>query len=84
MPVRKYRTVEAMPQAGLRRPLDPANLRLACDLSETAVRLAPRRFPVGVHRYRSVAEAAEQREAWERHAATVARGPDSGSTPERT
>ena len=66
MPVRKYRSVEEMPQAALRPPLDPANLRLACDLSEMASRLAPRRFPPGVHRYRSIAMANAQRAVWER------------------
>jgi hypothetical protein len=66
MPVRKYRSVEEMPSAALRSPLDPDNLRLACELSVTAVRFAPRRFPRGVHRYSSIAEASERREAWER------------------
>lgn len=70
MSVRKYRSVEDMPQAGLRTPLDPANLRLACELSSTAMRLAPKRFPPGVHRYRSVTAAGAQREAWERSAST--------------
>lgn len=68
MPVRKYRSVEDMPQAALRTPLDPQNLELACELSRVAARLAPRRFPSGVHRYRSVAAAREQRELWERSA----------------
>lgn len=66
MPVRKYRSVEDMPPAALRTPLDPHNLELACELSGVAARLAPRRFPPGVHRYRSVAAAREQRELWER------------------
>lgn len=65
MPVRKYRSVEEMPQAAFRQPLDPANLRLACEVSVTASRLAPRRFPSGVHRYHSIAAASEQRESWE-------------------
>ena len=65
MPVRKYRSVEEMPQAALRPRLDPRNLELACELSATAARLAPRHFPRGVHRYRSVAAAAEARERWE-------------------
>lgn len=73
MPVRKYRSVEEMPQAGLHPPLDPHNLKLACELSAVAVRLAPRRFPPGVHRYRSVAAAGEQRELWERSAANPSR-----------
>lgn len=66
MPVRKYRSVEQMPPAAFREPLDPANLRLACELSSTALQLAPRRFPPGVHRYRSITDASDRREAWER------------------
>ncbi len=66
MAVRKYRSVEAMPEAAFRAPLDPRNLELACELSEIALRLAPRRFPPGVHRYRSIAAACQQREDWER------------------
>ena len=66
MPVRKFRSVADMPSPSWRRPLDPANLKLACDLSQTAARLAPRRFPPGLHRYRSVEAARKQREEWER------------------
>ena len=66
MPVRKYRSIDAMPLAALGEPRDPSNLRIACELSITASRLAPRRFPAGVHRYRSVALAGEHRELWER------------------
>ncbi len=66
MPVRKYRSVEDMPPPALHTPLDAANLKIVCELSATAIRLAPRSFPPGVHRYRSVTEACERREAWER------------------
>jgi hypothetical protein len=66
MPVRKFRSVEEMPSAAFGRPLDPANLALACRLSELATRLRPRRFPSGVHRYRSVEDATLARDAWER------------------
>jgi hypothetical protein len=66
MPLRKYRSVEGMPEAAFREAGDASNLRIACELSATASRLAPRRFPPGVHRYRSIALASEQREAWER------------------
>ncbi|HKY21476.1 MAG TPA: hypothetical protein VJM31_09675 [Vicinamibacterales bacterium] len=69
MPVRKYRSVALMPNAAVRDAGDPRNLRIACDLSATASRLAPRRFPPGVHRYRSIALAAAQRERWE-HSST--------------
>jgi hypothetical protein len=66
MPVHKYRSVGEMPAAALRPPGDPANLRIACDLSSLASRFAPRRIPPGVHRFRSIVTASEQRERWER------------------
>ena len=79
MPVRKYRSVGDMPQPALRTPLDPHNLELACELSALAVRLAPRRFPAGVHRYRSAAAAWEQRQAWERAVPAPAIPPPTNS-----
>ena len=71
MPVRKYRSVEGMPHAAFREAGEPSNLRIACELSMTASRLAPRRFPSGVHRYRSIALASEQRELWEQSSPVV-------------
>ena len=68
MPVHKYRSVAEMPRAGVYAPLDPENLRRACELSTLALRLSPRRFPAGVRRYRSVTESDEQRQLWERSA----------------
>lgn len=78
MPVRKFRSVEAMPAAALCPPLEPANIALACRLSDLAGGLRPRRFPRGVHRYRSVEAASRAREAWERNAA----GDPTIGTPE--
>ena len=66
MPVRKFRSVDDMPPAALCAPLDPANIALACRLSDLAAGLHPRRFPDGVHRYRSVEAASLARETWER------------------
>jgi hypothetical protein len=71
MPVRKDRSVEEMPDATCRKPLDPDNLRIAFELSAAAVHLSPRRFSPGVHRYRSVIEAWERRESWECAAPTL-------------
>ena len=65
MPVRKFRSAEAIPPPPPRPPLDPENLKLACDLSAFAVGLRPRRFPPGLHRYRSIEEAELHRERWE-------------------
>jgi hypothetical protein len=65
MPLRKRRSVEEMAPPPWRQPLDPQNLRLACDLSALATRLRPRRFPAGLHKYRSIDEADRRRAAWE-------------------
>jgi len=65
MPIRKFRSVEQMPSPAWCDALDPANLRRAGDVSALAARLHPRRFPAGLHRYRSIDEASAAREAWE-------------------
>lgn len=65
MPLRKYRSVEEMESPPWGKPLDPRNLRLACDLSAFATRLRRRRFPRGLHKYRSVEEASRRRAEWE-------------------
>lgn len=44
---------------------DHANVEIACDLSALAVGLRRRRFPAGLHKYRSVEEASRLRERWE-------------------
>ena len=75
MPVWKFRSVAEMPPAAVCAPLDPANVALACRLSELAARLHPRRFPEGVHRYRSVEAASLARDTWER------RGDDDPARP---
>jgi hypothetical protein len=83
MPLRKFRSVDEMPNAAFRPPLDPDNLRLAFRLSATALRLAPRRFPAGVHKYRSVMEAWQRREAWERQEPSDAARSDPASAEPR-
>lgn len=65
MPVRKYRQgEEAEPLAAER--LDPDNLRRALEWSVFCRRLRPWRPPRGVFRYRTIEDAAAEREAWER------------------
>jgi hypothetical protein len=63
--LRQTFAVEAMPPPPPRTPLDPRNLKIACDLSALAVGLRRRRFPPGLHKYRSVEEASRLRERWE-------------------
>ena len=79
MPLRKFRSAYEMPSAAWREPLDPRNLRLACDLSALATRLRPRRFSPGLHKYRSVEEAARSREQWESRG-----GAEDGTAAART
>ena len=61
MPVRKYRSVEEMPGVAPRIPLEPENLRIACELSELARKLGGWTLPPGVRRFRSVDEASQAR-----------------------
>jgi hypothetical protein len=61
MPVRKYRSVEEMPGVAPRIPLEPENLRIACELSELARKLGGWTLPPGVRRFRSVDEASRAR-----------------------
>ena len=64
--IQKFRSVEEMPPVAPRRPLDPENLRIAFELSELAFALRPWKFEPGVYKFRSVEEAWEHRQAWER------------------
>ena len=64
MPVRKFRSVAEMLPPPPFPPLDPRNLKLACDLSTTAARLRPLRFPPGVYKHRSLTEAQRLRRSW--------------------
>jgi hypothetical protein len=68
MPVRKFRSIDEMPSPPPREPLDPDNLPIALELSTLALRLDPRRFPPGIHKYRSIQDAARVRAAWENEA----------------
>jgi hypothetical protein len=65
MPVRKFRSIDEMPSPPPREPLDPDNLRIALELSTLALRLHPRPFPPGIHKYRSILDASRARAAWE-------------------
>jgi len=66
MPVRKYRSVEEMPDAPVLKPLDPDNLRIACELSELAYALHPWKLEPGVYKFRSIEEMSRAREEQEK------------------
>ena len=72
MSVRKYGSVEEMPGVRPLPPLDPDNLRIACELTELAYALHPWRFEPGVRKFRSLEEAFQHRQEWERHQARKA------------
>lgn len=63
MPVRKFRSVADMPHTTF-PPLDPRNVRLACELSVVATRMRPVHVPPGVYKHRSLEEAQRLRHAW--------------------
>lgn len=57
MPVRKYSSVAEMPGVAPLAPLDPGNLRIACELTELAFGLRSWHLEPGVHKFGSVGEA---------------------------
>ncbi len=66
MPVRRFRSVEAMSQPRWRHPGDPALYAAMAGLWELGARIQKRRFPPGVHRHRSVEEMDASVEQWHR------------------
>ena len=56
MPVYKYRSIEEMDAHTWRSPGDPELYRAIRFTWELARRTNPRRFPPGVHKYRSIDE----------------------------
>lgn len=65
MPVRKFRTVEALNQPVWRTPGAPELFRAIEALWTAGMRLQGRRFPPGVHKYRSIEELNAQVERWQ-------------------
>ena len=64
MPVRKFRSIEAMKEPRWRQPGDPLLYRAIAQVWEFGRRVVPRRFPPGVHRHRSIEELDRTVEAW--------------------
>jgi hypothetical protein len=71
MPVQKFRSFEEAREALWGDPRDPEYFRRLAWLWAFSDWLAPKRFPHGVYRFKSIEEANLQREAWE-----MAAGPD--------
>lgn len=66
MSVRKFRSAEEAAEALLREGRDGDRWRRTAFMLRVAAALHPRRFPTGVRRYRSLAEADADRTAWQR------------------
>jgi hypothetical protein len=66
MPIRKFRSVTEMSGVRPLRPLDPDNLRIACELTELSFALHPWWNEPGVRKFRSLAEANRHRQEWEK------------------
>lgn len=79
MPVRKFRSVEAMNQPHWRTPGDPALYAAIAGVWEAGARLQRRRFPPGVHRHRSIQDLDALVEQWHREHVGRRR---SGSVPD--
>ena|ERR1700688_245313 len=65
MPLRKFRSLEAMEDSLWREPGDPALWRAIGRVWRFAAETCPRRLPSGVYRHRSIEEAKQLREVWE-------------------
>jgi hypothetical protein len=66
MPVRRFRSVEAMSQPIWRTPGDPALYAAIRAVWEFGDRVQARRFPPGVHKHRSVEALDAQVDDWHR------------------
>jgi hypothetical protein len=64
MPVRKFRSIEDMPDPPWRTPGDPALYKALATLWNTSQRMRPRTFPTGVYKHRSMEEMNRQRDEW--------------------
>jgi hypothetical protein len=65
MPLRKFRSLEAMEDALWYPAGDPALWEAIRRVWDFAERSVPRRFPAGVHKHRSIEDAQALRELWE-------------------
>jgi hypothetical protein len=65
VPVRKFRDVSEMEDTVWHDRTDPALHRTIASVWDFAARTCPLKFPPGVHKHRSVADADVRRDHWE-------------------
>ncbi|MBW2736870.1 MAG: hypothetical protein JRH20_31180 [Deltaproteobacteria bacterium] len=66
MPIRKLRDLREAEEATWCDPEDPRLVHRIRAVWQLAALLAPKRYPPGVYKYRSIAEASEQAARWEK------------------
>ena len=66
MPLRRFHSVADMPDENWNEPGSPELLEAIRTTWARAERLAPKRFPPGVYRHRSVVDAQKLKEEWAR------------------
>ena len=66
MPVQKFRSLDEARLALEREPLGPGHLARVAWVWRFAHQISPRRYPPGVHRYRTIEEASQAWEEWNR------------------
>lgn len=64
MPIQKFRSIADMPDPPRRLPGDPSLYKSIAGVLEFGRRANPRRFPPGVHKYRSIEEMSHAQEQW--------------------
>jgi hypothetical protein len=75
MPVRKYRSIDEMPDETWREPGDPVLYRAIRQVWDFGQRTSGRRYHPGVYRFRSIDEMEAAQGEWDR---TAAARPDRG------
>ncbi len=70
MPVRKYHSIDEMPDETWREPGDSMLYRAIRQVWDFGRRTSRRRYPPGVYRFRSIREMDAAQSEWERATAT--------------
>lgn len=65
MPIRKFRSIEEMPEYTWLEPGSPELMRAIASVWDFAERAFPRHFPPGVYKHRSIEEAKALKAKWE-------------------
>lgn len=84
MPVRRFRSVEEMEAPEWRKPGDPTLFRTIAALWDFGARTAPRTYPRGIHKHRSVEEMNHLEALWAEANVRALRARRRGQAPRPT